>query len=147
MPNKQGYRRIEVLAQFVVVLDYWNPPIVWLFNLFELQFIKFIFLSFQLKFHFNILWIPTCQASSYILKIAQPRWPSIYDRTNLLQFTVCSLTYSIFHYLLRLLRSVDSEGVVLHQWSEAHIISWTGTKKNCSNNRQELGSFEKLGHN
>ncbi len=43
--------------------------------------------------------------------------------------------------------SVDSEGVVLHQWPEAHIISWTGSKKNCSNNRQELDSVEELGHN
>lgn len=144
MPNKQDYRRIQVFSQFVVMLDY---SIVWLFNLFEFHFIKFLFQSFQLKFNFNVLWIPTCEASSHILNIAQPRWSSIYDRTNLLQFTVGSLTYSIFHYLLSLLRSVDSEGVVLRQWPEAHIIIWTGTKKNCSDHRQELDSVEKLRHN
>lgn len=61
---------------------------------------------------------------------------------SLLQLTVVLLS----HYLLTLLRSVDSEGVVSNQWSEAHIICWAaGTRRTAPTTDRNYTLFRCLG--
>lgn len=123
------------------------------FNFFALQLIKLLFLSFQLKFHFNILWmvansfqIPACVLRSFFLWVLlNPGDHPSNIGPSLLKFSGL-LTYSVFHYLSKLLRSVDSEGVASSQWPEAHIISWAaGTRRTAPTTDRNYTLFRSLG--